>query len=116
MGRVRQNGSSLAALLLGIGLAVAAPGPSHAAETATGTIKSYECGDNCYLTVARSGADDLTGLCSAKECEPWNEVAEMPADMVGRKVTVTVEMGQQLDADGNVMGEFPSFTKIAFEQ
>lgn len=99
-------------------LAAAFIAPAHAAapETASGTIKSYECGDNCYLTIARSGSDDLVGLCAATECDPWNEDVAMPGDMIGRKVTVTIEMGEQTDAEGNVMGEFPSFTKITFKK
>ena len=39
----------------------------------------------------------------------------MPADFVGRAVTVTIEMGEQTDADGNVMGEIPAFTAITFD-
>lgn len=91
------------------------PAASLAADSASGTIKLYECGDNCYLTISNSAGEDVTGLCAATECDPWNEVAEMPADMIGRKVTVTIEMGQQVDGAGNVMGEFASFTKIVFE-
>jgi hypothetical protein len=84
-------------------------------DVVSGEIRAYECGDNCYLTILSEDGEELTGLCAAPECDPWNEVAEMPARFVGRAVTVTIEMGKQTDADGNVMGEFPAFTAITFD-
>ncbi len=88
--------------------AVAAP------KTLKGKIARFECGDNCYLILTDKKGEEHTGLCSAPECDPWNEVAEMPAKFVGRKVTVTIEQGQQTDADGNVMGEMDAYTSIKF--
>ena len=111
----QRKGSPSLAILLVAAFALSVFDVS-ASETVSGAIKGYECGDNCYLTIERKGGDDLTGLCSAIECDPWNEEVAIPEDMIGRKVTVTVEMGQQTDAEGNVMGEFPSFTKIAFDK
>ena len=85
------------------------------AETAEGTIKEFSCGDNCYLTITpASGGEDLTGLCSAPACEPWNSETVMPDDQIGRKVKVKIEMGEQVDGSGTVMGEFPSFVTIDF--
>ena len=84
------------------------------AESVSGSIQYFECGDNCYLTITTSSDEELTGLCVAESCEPWNLAAEMPEDQVGRRVMVEVEMGQQTDADGNLMGEFPAFTELQF--
>lgn len=77
-----------------------------------GTIKAYECGDNCYLTITTAKGEELTALCAADACNPWNEQAEMPLEMIGRKVEVVVGSGKQYDGAGNEMGDFPSFTKV----
>lgn len=106
--------SPLAALVVAFGIQAPASA-SMDTDVVSGEISSYECGDNCYLTIVSADGEELTGLCAAPECDAWNEVAEMPARFVGRAVTVTIEMGEQTDADGNVMGEFPSFTRITFD-
>lgn len=80
----------------------------------TGVIKTYECGDNCYLTITTDKGEDLTALCAADACGAWNEQAEMPAEMVGRKVEVSLTVGKQYDGNGTEMGEFPSFSQIKF--
>lgn len=102
----------LAALL---GLTQLLPGVAVAGQDVSGTVKGYECGDNCYLTIATPDGEEVTGLCSAPECDAWNEAAEMPSDVVGRKVKVSVETGQQFDNEGTLMGEFPAFASIMFE-
>ncbi len=104
----------LAVLAIAAGLQTPASA-SMGTDVVSGEIRAYECGDNCYLTILSEDGEELTGLCAAPECDPWNEVAEMPARFVGRPVTVTIEMGEQTDAEGNVMGEFPAFTRIAFD-
>lgn len=81
----------------------------------SGVIKSYECGDNCYLTITKDSGEELTGLCAAETCGAWNEVAEMPADMVGKKVNAMVGTGKQYDGDGNEFGEFPAFSSLEIE-
>ena len=48
------------------------------------------------------------------ECESWNEQTVMPSRYKGKRVTVTVGQGQQVDDSGNVMGEMMSFSKIRF--
>ncbi|MEZ5838985.1 MAG: hypothetical protein R3D02_00610 [Hyphomicrobiales bacterium] len=98
-------------------LVAAAGGMSAEAgdRSVAGTIVAYECGDNCYLTIATAKGEELTGLCVAKACEPWNEVAEMPEKYVGKKVTVTLGMAKQFDGSGNVMGEMDAFTAISFK-
>lgn len=103
-------GRLFAALLIGsmVTSAIAAP------KTVSGTIKTFECGDNCYLTVRTKAKQDLTGLCMADACQSWNEQTEIPKRLIGKKVRVTVGKGQQVDADGNVMGDYPAFTRIEF--
>lgn len=104
----------LAALVLAIAIHTPATA-SMDTDIVSGEIGAYECGDNCYLTIVGEDGEELTGLCAAPECDAWNEVAEMPEHLVGQAVTVTIEMGEQTDADGNVMGEFPAFTAITFD-
>lgn len=101
-----------------LGLSIAAllvTGFTPIEQAVVGTIQSFECGDNCYLTIATSNRTQLTGLCAASECDAWNEAVEMPADLVGRPVTVTLDVGTQYDGDGNEMGPFIAFSKIAFD-
>jgi len=86
-----------------------------AAETVSGTIEGYECGDNCYLTIASETGEEVVGLCAAAECMEWNAAAEMPEYLIGSNVHATVEMRPQTDAEGNVMGEFPAFTDMVFD-
>jgi hypothetical protein len=97
-----------------IALILASPSSSAAEKTATGRIIRFECGDNCYLVIKTKAGEELTGLCVAQTCRPWNEAAEMPAKYVGRRVAVTRGTGKQVDGSGNVMGDFPSFTSIRF--
>lgn len=85
---------------------------SLANDTSTGVIKGYECGDNCYLTITKDNGEELTALCAADECAPWNEQSVMPDEMIGKAVEVTITSGKQYDGAGNEMGEFPSFAKV----
>jgi hypothetical protein len=78
----------------------------------TGKITGFECGDNCYLNIKTSVGEEISGLCEARTCRPWNENAAMPKAMIGRKVSATVGTGQQVDGSGNVMGEFASFKAL----
>jgi hypothetical protein len=32
-----------------------------------GTIKAFECGDNCYLTIVAQNGKEIVGLCVAKK-------------------------------------------------
>ena len=84
-------------------------------QAVVGTIVSFECGDNCYLTIATSERTKLTGLCAASACAPWNEAVAMPSDLVGKPVTVTLDIGSQLDGEGNDMGPFITFAEIAYD-
>ena len=91
-----------------------APGVAAAQDelnVLTGTIAGFECGDNCYLTVAFGDAGQLVGLCVAPECEDWNANVEIPADLIGAKVTVTVGVGQQYQG-GDTYEPYIAFTTV----
>ena len=101
---------------IAIAVLLVATAPAFAADrTVSGTIAGYECGDNCYLTIRTAKGEELTGLCFAKACEPWNEVAEMPRKYLGKRIEARVGTGQQIDGSGNVMGEMDAFTSITFK-
>jgi hypothetical protein len=82
-------------------------------EKASGTIMSYECGDNCYLTIKSKDGKEITALCVADGCAAWNEQAAMPEELIGQSVSVTIGTGQQYDGGGNLMGDFPAFTEVS---
>ena len=86
--------------------------PSPSGTTLTGTIASYECGDNCYLTVRDTQDKDHVALCTAPLCDSWNETGTLPADYQNKKVTVSLGKDKQYDAAGNVMGEMDAFIAI----
>lgn len=88
--------------------------PAAAGDKLAGQIGSFECGDNCYLTIVGEGGTDLTGLCAAPQCEAWNTEVMIPADQIGRSVLVTVGTGEQVDGSGTVMGSFVAFYDIEF--
>lgn len=77
-----------------------------------GRIERYECGDNCYLTIVDKSGVRHTGLCAARECEPWNKNAAMPRSMVGQWVIVTIEIGDQVDGEGATVAQMSAFTSI----
>lgn len=93
--------------------ALTSGGALAADRVVEGSIKSFECGDNCYLTIKTAKGDE-TGLCEAKACEPWFERQAMPKSMIGKKVRITTGVGVQRDGGGNVMGKMTSFKKIEF--
>lgn len=77
-----------------------------------GTIIQYECGDNCYLTIIDSAQKEHVGLCAAPICQPWNKLAEMPTQFIGRRVKATIRQGTQFDGGGIAMGKFDAFNEI----
>ena len=91
-----------------------AAAPSAAADRVAGEIAAFECGDNCYLTIVSDDGTDLTGLCVAPECEPWNLEVAIPDDLIGASVLVTVGTADQTDGAGTVMGSFVAFYEVAF--
>ena len=94
--------------------ALLAPLPAMAGpRRISAKIVGFECGDNCYLTVKPSRGAEITGLCVAPQCQPWNEATKLPRRVIGARVIVTLGTGRQLDAEGNDMGPFPSITAIS---
>lgn len=96
---------ALAALALAASLlpAFAQSAPQAAnAPRVTGKILSFECGDNCWLVVQWGGERELSLLCLAAECKPWNEAAQMPKRLIGRKVAVTLGVGTALNGEGEI--------------
>jgi uncharacterized protein len=90
----------------------ASPKTSATDKTLDGVITSFECGDNCYLTITDKQGEQHSGLCSAPLCDAWNMASEMPAKFKNQKVTATVGTGTQYDGGGNVMGEMDAFAAI----
>lgn len=90
------------------------PTPKPTGKTLTGTIVSYECGDNCYLTVKDEQGTEHVALCTAPQCDSWNEVAAMPKSFLKKKVQVSVGRAKQYDGAGNEMGEMDAFDSITF--
>lgn len=89
--------------------------PVSAGDQVAGVIASFECGDNCYLTIASERGTDLTGLCAAEACWPWSAQGAIPDDLVGHPVRATVGVGDQLDGNGDVVGPFVAFTEIELQ-
>ncbi len=79
-----------------------------------GRIAGYECGDNCYLRIVDKNQKEHTGLCTARECRPWNNQGEMPSRFIGKRVLVTVGTGVQIDSSGKERGEMDAFNAIRF--
>ena len=87
--------------------------PALAADkSVTGKIVSFECGDNCYLTIKPKSGGEINALCSVDLCASWYETQEMPAKFKGRKVKISLGTGKQVDGAGNDMGEYPEITKL----
>ena len=91
-----------------------APTPKSAGKTLTGTIVGYECGDNCYLTVKDEQGTEHVALCTAPQCDSWNEVAAMSKSFLKKKVQLSVGRAKQYDGAGNEMGEMDAFDSITF--
>lgn len=83
------------------------------AQTATGTIRNFECADNCYLTI-RTKTGLTTALCEATACRPWFENQKIPQKLIGRRVAVTIGVGKQVNGNYEVVGTFPAFKTLTF--
>lgn len=90
------------------------PSSKPTGKTLTGTIVSYECGDNCYLTLKDEQGTEHVALCTAPQCDSWNELAAMPASFLQKKVQVNLGRAKQYDGAGNEMGEMDAFDSISF--
>jgi len=77
----------------------------------TGTIEGFECGDNCYLIVTFGDAGWLSALCVAPACDPWNEEAVIPEELIGSDVSVVVGAADQYQGDGSFM-PYVAFTTV----
>lgn len=95
--------------------------PAHAtnknttAKTLVGTITRFECGDNCYLTITDKKGKEHNALCFDDSiCEKLMTVQEDKklGGYKGKKVKVTVGIGDQVDGNGTVMGTMDAFIKI----
>lgn len=89
--------------------------PAHGkpqSRTFEGTITSYDCGDNCYLTITDLQGQEQTGLCGASICKLWGENESSFSRYQGKKVRITVDKGEQINGEGDVMGEMDAFVKI----
>ena len=96
-------------------LAVTSSNALSAQNLVSGKITKFECGDNCYLIITPKHGKDIVGLCVADICAPWNAATKIPKSMIGRRVTVTIGVGKQIDGNGDVVGDFPSFTSVKFQ-
>lgn len=81
-------------------------------RTFEGTITSYDCGDNCYLTITDLQGQEQTGLCGASICELWGENESSFSRYQGKKVRITVDKGHRVDGEGEVIDEVDDFVKI----
>ena len=95
--------------------AAAQPLENAFSGTVTSTIKNYECGDNCYLILDLPGEGELVGLCIAEACQPWNEEASMPPELLGALATVELGEGVQYDGNGDEVGAFLAFAALTLE-
>ncbi len=81
-------------------------------KTATGKIVSFECGDNCYLTVKPKTGDEINALCSVDLCANWYENQAMQPKYIGKSVKITIGTDKQVDGAGNDMGDYPEIIKL----
>lgn len=104
----------LEAIAIGLSATVVFGAGASAQSTISGRIKSFECGDNCYLAITTDAGKALQAMCEAPQCEPWFENQEMPARFKGKRVNLTLGKGVQRDGEGRAMGTITSIKKIQF--
>ena len=80
--------------------------------TFEGRIVSFECGDNCYLTIKDQFGGQHMGLCVAALCGPWNKETSIPKPLIGRKVVADIGMGTQLNGNGDIMALHMAFKTL----
>jgi hypothetical protein len=80
-----------------------------------GKIKAFDCGDNCYLTIATKTGDEV-GLCVAPECEPWNNDAVIPDKLIGKTVEAVIGIGERYDGSGTFMDHALSFRHVTVKK
>jgi hypothetical protein len=102
---------AFASVALTVQFAIAGEMKSRAIE---GKVKSFGCGDNCYLTISTPYGGDIVGLCVAPECGPWNFFSKIPKEYLGKKVAVTVGVGDRIDGSGDFVDRAIAFTSVTF--
>ncbi len=81
-------------------------------KTVEGRIVSYECGDNCYLTLRTDAGKTIVAMCYVGLCEKWVDAAEMPTSFVGRRVGGKIGVGTRVDGAYNKLDQFPNFETL----
>ncbi len=107
--------SVMVVLLLAVPNKVEAQKRKAATRIIEGTISSYDCGDNCYLTITDKNGKEHKGLCAASICTKWGWGA-MPDSYKGRRVRVTIGKGKRLSGAGEVIGPMDAFTRVQFTE
>lgn len=79
-----------------------------------GQIVSYECGDNCYLTIRTDYGKEIAGLCAAPECDSWNKQSAMPGRFRGKRVSASIAKGTRVDGNLDEVDNFPAFSRLRF--
>lgn len=82
----------------------------------SGVIKTFECGDNCYLTITQSDGQEETGLCVATTCKLWWENQRMPSNFVGKPVKVKLGVRWKVDGNYDRVGYGFSFEEVQLVQ
>jgi TPR repeat protein len=80
-----------------------------------GKIVSFDCGDNCYLTVKTKDGQEV-GLCVAPECDPWNTDSAMPEALIGKSVKAMIGIGERYMDDGSFVDHALSFRKVTLKK
>jgi hypothetical protein len=83
--------------------------------TVDGKIVSFDCGDNCYLTIKTKDGPEV-GLCVAPECDPWNAEAAMPEALIGKSVKAVIGIGERYMEDGTLVDHALSFRHVAVKK
>jgi hypothetical protein len=107
------KGTRLLCILLGL-VAFDDAALAQANGTFTGKIVDFQCGDNCYLTVVNDRGKKIDALCVATACRPWNKATEIPKRFIGKRVSVTVGRGVQIDGGGEPVEVMAAFREIKF--
>ena len=80
--------------------------------SAKGILSSYQCGDNCWLTITIENKEK-SFLCAAKECTDFDE-ATFKDNYSGKKVQLKISKDDVVDGSGKKQGESESVTSIEF--
>ena len=78
-------------------------------------IQSFECQDNCYLTVVDDDNVNSTYLCQVDLCSSWAESELSLANIIGRHADIFIASGEQVNSDGDVMGTMEAVHEILIQ-